>query len=94
MSEQLCVHAVIHGRVQGVGYRAWADRKAHEKKLTGWVKNLPDGQVELLVCGDATQVESMLTECERGPIAADVLRIERKMPDIPPPIDFKQLATG
>ena len=93
MSNHLCVHATIHGRVQGVGFRSWVERKAAQRDLTGWVKNRSDSTVEALFCGDATQAEEMLKECEQGPAGANVLRVDRKMPDMPPPKDFKQLAT-
>jgi acylphosphatase len=93
MTNQLCVHATIHGRVHGVGYRSWVERNAIQRGLTGWVRNRHDGTVEAVFCGEESAVEEMLKECERGPLAADVARIERKMPDVPPPGDFKQRAT-
>lgn len=93
MSPQLCVQATIHGRVQGVGFRRWTVKSAIQRGLTGWVKNTGEGTVEALFCGDQEKVEDMLTACARGPIAAKVSKVERKMPDIPPPEDFQQLAS-
>lgn len=89
MSQQLCIQATIHGTVQGVGYRAWTERKAAELGLTGWVRNRRDGTVEAVFCGNEPAVETMLKACEKGPLRAHVTEVERKMPDVPPPADFK-----
>lgn len=93
MTNRLCVHATIHGHVQGVSYRSWTEKHAIQRGLTGWVRNRTDGTVEALFCGAETAVEEMMLACERGPLRAKVTRVERKMPDIPPPTDFKVLAT-
>lgn len=93
MTKQLCVHATIHGEVQGVGYRSWAEKHAMARGLTGWVKNRRDGTVEAMFCGLETAVEEMLAKCQEGPLRAQVTKVDRKMPDTPPPADFKQLAT-
>jgi acylphosphatase len=47
-----CVHAIVSGLVQGVFYRDCTRRKAQELQLTGWVRNLDDGSVEVLACGE------------------------------------------
>lgn len=94
MTNRLCVHATIHGTVQGVGYRSWTEKEATARGLTGWVRNRTDGTVEAVFCGDEPQVEAMLKACEDGPLRAQVTKVERKMPDTPPPADFKQLATA
>lgn len=88
-----CVHVTIHGRVQGVGYRSWTVKNAQKMGLTGWVKNRTNGTVEALFCGDEHAVEAMVLKCEQGPLAAKVTHLDRKMPDMPPPADFTQLAT-
>ena len=88
-----CVHVTIHGRVQGVGFRSWVEKNAIAQSLTGWVRNKSDGTVEAMFCGEPETVEAMVEACERGPLPANVLRVERKMPDAPPPADFKQLPT-
>lgn len=93
MTQQLCVHATIHGTVQGVGYRSWAEKHAIQRGLSGWVRNRADGTVEAIFCGAESAVEDMLKACEDGPLRASVSKVERKMPDTPPPADFKQLAT-
>jgi acylphosphatase len=62
----------ISGRVQGVGYRAWAVRMAARHGLRGWVRNRADGSVEALVIGDEPTVAAMVEACRRGPRAATV----------------------
>ena len=62
----------ITGRVQGVGYRAWAMQMAARLGLRGWVRNLRDGSVEALVIGDDDAVERMIEACREGPFGARV----------------------
>ena len=66
------LHAVITGRVQGVGYRAWVEREAERLRLTGWVRNRRDGSVEAVFKGQEDAVVRMLDECWRGPRGAKV----------------------
>ena len=70
------VKATIRGRVQGVGYRDWAERQAIEIGLRGYVRNRRDGSVELVLSGADQQVESMLNLCKQGPRSAIVKEIE------------------
>ena len=65
----------ILGRVQGVGYRFYAQKKARELGLTGWVRNRRDGSVEALLQGDAAAVETMTAWCRRGPPSAVVAEV-------------------
>lgn len=67
----------IEGRVQGVGYRRWAVETARRLGLTGWVRNLPDGAVEVLAVGYPAALEAMAEACAKGPAAAAVARVER-----------------
>jgi acylphosphatase len=69
-------HAVVHGTVQGVFYRASAEQEARRLGVAGWVRNLPDGSVELLVEGDDAAVEQMLTWAGRGPSRAEVTQVD------------------
>ena len=62
----------ISGRVQGVGFRDWTQREAADLGLSGWVRNLANGDVEALFCGSAEAVEAMLAACRRGPQLARV----------------------
>jgi len=62
----------ITGRVQGVGYRAWAITKAARLGLRGWVRNRADGSVEAPVIGDDDAVAAMIEACRDGPFAARV----------------------
>ena len=74
-------HLIIHGRVQGVWYRAWTVRTAQGLGLTGWVRNLRGGDVEALVQGEESAVDAFVTEAWRGPPAANVTAIEAQ--DVP-----------
>jgi acylphosphatase len=70
------VHVVISGRVQGVWYRASTKKKAEELGLTGWVKNTPDGNVEAVFEGDASNVDEMISWCWIGPRLARVTDVK------------------
>lgn len=69
------VHAIVTGRVQGVSYRASTVDEARDLGLCGWVRNLPDGSVELEAEGDADAVAALLAWCAKGPPAAQVTRV-------------------
>lgn len=62
----------ITGRVQGVGYRAWAIDQAERFGLRGWVRNRADGSVEALTIGNDDAVAAMIEACRYGPFAARV----------------------
>ena len=79
---------LISGRVQGVGFRVFAQRQARLRKLTGFVRNLPDGRVEAVVEGPAGKVAEMLTELKRGPRPARVERMD--VTDEQPEVDYQQ----
>jgi acylphosphatase len=68
----------IHGKVQGVFYRASAKTKATELGLVGFVKNQVDGSVYIETCGDTKAVEYFIIWCLRGPIQASVTEIRIK----------------
>ena len=61
------VHIVVSGRVQGVGYRASACDKAKSLGITGWVRNLPEGTVEILAEGDEPSIAAFINWCRNGP---------------------------
>jgi len=70
------VHAFVSGRVQGVGFRDWTVGEAKGLKLTGWVRNLPDGRVEAVIEGPAEAVAAMLERLKKGPSTAKVDKVE------------------
>jgi len=66
----------IRGKVQGVCYRANAQRSARDNKLTGWVRNLPDDSVECVVEGPRDAIDQFVLWANRGPVAARVDSVE------------------
>lgn len=69
------------GRVQGVGFRYTTRNIAKGFDVTGWVRNLPDGRVELHTSGDAEEVDAFLTAIEESELNAHIRKTERH--DIP-----------
>jgi acylphosphatase len=63
---------LVRGRVQGVGYRSSCCQKAKELDLTGWVRNCPDGSVEVQAEGTVHKLTELRLWCERGPKGAEV----------------------
>ncbi len=61
------IHVTISGKVQGVGYRAWTERQALARGLSGWVRNRRGGMVEAVFSGEAEIVDAMLAACRAGP---------------------------
>ncbi len=66
----------VRGRVQGVGFRWFAEREAHTLGIVGWIRNNPDGGVELLAMGTREQLAKLRTSLEQGPRAARVDNVE------------------
>jgi acylphosphatase len=66
------LHAVVHGRVQGVGYRATTLDEARRLGLAGWVRNRVDGSVEVLAEGTEPKLQLFLAYLHRGPWGAHV----------------------
>ena len=67
---------LISGRVQGVGFRFFADAAAAHEGLHGWVRNLSDGRVEVVAEGEAEAIERFERRVRRGPPAARVSHVE------------------
>jgi acylphosphatase len=72
-----CRHFRISGRVQGVGFRFGAYAEAQRLGLSGWVRNLADGQVEALACGETAALDAFESWLARGPSSARVDGIAR-----------------
>ena len=69
------VRLTVTGRVQGVGYRFWAERAAAALGIRGWVRNRNDGGVELLAAGTEDAIASLIEACRQGPRAAVVAAV-------------------
>jgi len=66
------VHIVVSGMVQGVGFRYFVQHHATQLGLTGWVRNLPGGEVEVMAEGAREFVQSLIVYLQRGPRSAVV----------------------
>ncbi|MBS3061981.1 MAG: acylphosphatase [Candidatus Diapherotrites archaeon] len=62
----LQVHVFVFGRVQGVGYRFFVSSAANRNKLTGFVRNVPDGSVEIVAVGEKEKLNDFLAMLEKG----------------------------
>lgn len=78
------LHAVFHGRVQGVWFRGFTVRNARELGVSGWVRNRQDGTVEALFVGSEQQVAELVRRCRKGPPAAKVSDVIVR--PCPPPV--------
>jgi len=76
MSDTYAVHLFVHGRVQGVFFRASTQKAAEDLELTGWVKNCDDGSVEILAEGSREKLEELIAWCRHGPPMASVSKID------------------
>jgi len=74
------VHLIIFGRVQGVGFRMFTKIKAENLGLSGWVRNLKDGRVEVVLVGPGEKIEEMVSWLKQGsPLArVEEVKIEEK----------------
>ncbi len=67
---------IVHGLVQGVGFRYAVARAARPRGLAGWVRNRGDGTVEAVLEGDRDAVDAVVRVCSEGPRGAEVSRVE------------------
>jgi len=71
-------HVIAHGRVQGVGYRAFVEHEALKRGIEGWVRNRRDGSVEAVFAGLPDAVAGMIEVCRRGPFSAHVDAVDQR----------------
>ena len=80
MNEQVAaesrLHAIVHGRVQGVSFRYYTQQRARDLGLTGFVRNLWDQTVEVVAEGSRADVERLLAFLHTGPRAAFVTQVD------------------
>lgn len=69
------VRLAVTGRVQGVAFRVATQRVAIRLRIAGWVRNLPDGSVEILAQGTPLAIDELKAWCHQGPSAARVDRV-------------------
>jgi acylphosphatase len=70
------LHAYVEGYVQGVGFRYFVLRAAQEYHLTGWVRNLYDGRVEVMAEGELRDLNRLLAALRKGPHSSDVRQVD------------------
>jgi acylphosphatase len=74
-------HWFVSGRVQGVSFRAFTYESATDLKLTGWVRNLTDGRVEIVAQGPQKTLDQLLEKIKKGPTAAHVESVKEAKAD-------------
>ncbi|MEP6484509.1 MAG: acylphosphatase [Rudaea sp.] len=86
-----CARFIVSGKVQGVFFRASARDQAQRLDLTGHARNLEDGSVEVVACGDAANIQALERWLQTGPAAARVDRVSRYEKIEKPPHGFHTL---
>ena len=81
------LHAVVRGRVQGVGFRWFVRERARRLGVRGWVRNRPDGSVEIEAAGEPDSLEALRTFLGEGPTGAHVSAID-ELPGAATPDDL------
>ncbi len=76
MQNEVGVHIIVTGKVQGVGYRAFVQLHAANLGLRGWVRNCPDGTVESEADGEKAVLESFIEQLRQGPLFSRVETIQ------------------
>lgn len=75
------LNVFVSGKVQGVGFRRFAQKKARALGLGGWARNLADGRVEITVTGPSGALERFLEDLRRGPLMGNVTGLETRDAD-------------
>lgn len=78
MEERKGIILQIYGRVQGVGFRYYTEKKAHELNIKGFVKNRPDGSVYVEAEGIADELELFIAWCDKGPSWSRISRVDKQ----------------
>jgi acylphosphatase len=76
--ERIRLHAILRGRVQGVGFRAFVVDKGLALGATGWARNRWDGSVEVVAEAERSTLEELLRALQRGPRMANVSEVEQE----------------
>jgi acylphosphatase len=76
MNSKICRHCFVGGRVQGVSFRYATQMQAQRLGVSGWARNLPDGRVEVLACGEAQAVDQLCVWLHQGPSLARVTEVK------------------
>lgn len=84
-----CMRCLVRGRVQGVFFRASAREQAERLGITGYARNLPDGAVEVLACGETESLEAFQEWLREGPRQARVNDLQVEPVDMAAPPDFR-----
>jgi acylphosphatase len=70
-----CLHIVVKGRVQGVCFRVYTQKQADKLNLGGFVRNLANGDVEIVASGESIALQKLLAWCHKGPMLAKVTEV-------------------
>ncbi|MDI5932986.1 acylphosphatase [Halomonas sp. M4R5S39] len=89
--DKCCVKALVVGKVQGVWYRRAAQEQALRHGVTGHARNLPDGRVEVLMCGDREAIKALSEWLWKGPPNARVTHVELEVIEAHDPDTFSTL---
>ncbi|MCH4562880.1 MULTISPECIES: acylphosphatase [Halomonas] len=89
--DKCCVKALVVGKVQGVWYRRATQEQALRHGVTGHARNLPDGRVEVLMCGDREAVKALSEWLWKGPPNARVTHVELEVVEAHDPDTFSTL---
>jgi acylphosphatase len=84
---------LVRGQVQGVFYRNWTVETAKRLGISGWVRNLRSGEVEILAAGDPAALDALVRECRNGPPAAVVEELLASESETEPPAGFTKRPT-
>jgi len=76
MNRKICRHCFVSGRVQGVAFRYATQRQAQALGVSGWARNLADGRVEVLACGESDAVDKLCAWLHQGPSLARVTEVQ------------------